>query len=394
LVQTDWIINRIAYFLKKGLGLMKILFVIDHLGSGGAQRQMVTLAVELKKRGHTVEFFIYYPTHNHFRSELDSIEIKIHESIKYSRYSFSVIRSLHRIMQIGNYDLVLSFLGTPNFYCELAKLRRLNVPIVISIRNTYPFGRITLWRSVKEQFHRVATHITVNSHHQRVLMEHRYPWIRSKISTIYNSVDMSRFQPTEFVKKGNNIELLALGTTRHLKNMNGIAQALNICIKKYGISPTIRWAGKESHAKIDKRSHSETKGYIIRHGLDKHWEWLGERADVSQLLARHHGLILGSFYEGLPNAICEALASGRPVLASDVGDHSLLVQEGKTGFLFNPYNSEKIAAKIHAFSKLSEEEWQIMSKNARKYAQEYLSTDVGVTAYENLFSSLIDNKIK
>ena len=39
---------------------MRLLFVSDHLGSGGAQRQLVTLALELTKRGHEIDFFLYH----------------------------------------------------------------------------------------------------------------------------------------------------------------------------------------------------------------------------------------------------------------------------------------------------------------------------------------------
>jgi glycosyltransferase involved in cell wall biosynthesis len=118
---------------------------------------------------------------------------------------------------------------------------------------------------------------------------------------------------------------------------------------------------------------------------------LGERTDVPELLSNHHALILGSFYEGLPNAICEALASGRPVLASDIGDHPILIQNNKTGFLFDPNKPEDIAECIYKFTQLSQKELTAMGHKARQFAEKHLSTDVGVTAYENLFKQLINN---
>ena len=48
---------------------MKILLVIDHFGSGGAQKQIVTLAVGLKRKGFQVEIFNYYSSIIFFREQ-------------------------------------------------------------------------------------------------------------------------------------------------------------------------------------------------------------------------------------------------------------------------------------------------------------------------------------
>ncbi len=57
---------------------MKLLFVIDHFGSGGAQRQMVNLALGLSRRGHDVEFLVYYPEFDFFRARVDEAGLTVH----------------------------------------------------------------------------------------------------------------------------------------------------------------------------------------------------------------------------------------------------------------------------------------------------------------------------
>jgi glycosyltransferase involved in cell wall biosynthesis len=52
--------------------------------------------------------------------------------------------------------------------------------------------------------------------------------------------------------------------------------------------------------------------------ISTEWRWLGEREDIREILRSHHALVHPSLYAGLPNAVCEALASGRPALVSDV----------------------------------------------------------------------------
>src|ERR1041385_6743395 len=99
---------------------MRLLFVIDSLGSGGAQRQVVTLAEGLSHRGHSIEFFTYL-SRDFFRTRLEKAGILIHDHRKRSRFSPDVIFALRNIFRRRAYDLVLSFLEVPNFYCELAR---------------------------------------------------------------------------------------------------------------------------------------------------------------------------------------------------------------------------------------------------------------------------------
>jgi len=107
------------------------------------------------------------------------------------------------------------------------------------------------------------------------------------------------------------------------------------------------------------------------------------------LLRRHDALIHPSFYEGLPNVVCEALATGIPVLASAVCDHPLLVAEGERGFLFDPESPQSIAAAITRFTALSVADRRRFSRNAREYAEANLGVEKMVGAYESLFMQLL-----
>lgn len=61
--------------------------------------------------------------------------------------------------------------------------------------------------------------------------------------------------------------------------------------------------------------------------------FLGHRADVPRLMPHFDALWLGSEYEGLPNAVMEAMAAGLPVVATDISGNRDLVVQGETGFL-------------------------------------------------------------
>ncbi len=107
--------------------------------------------------------------------------------------------------------------------------------------------------------------------------------------------------------------------------------------------------------------------------VEKAWHWLGERNDIPALLAAHHALILGSYHEGLPNVVCEALATGRPVLASNVCDNPFLVESSVRGFLFDPSSPELLANAIEQLVLQGFDNWTQMSHQAREYTQTHLS---------------------
>lgn len=368
---------------------MNLIFVIDNLGSGGAQRQMVTLAQGLKARGHQVEFFIYY-LDDHYRLLLDEADIPVHLHQKSSRFSVAPLFALRRLISKNNFDLVLSFLDTPNFYAEIACIGLGKTKLVVSERFMYPTGPLPLKLRLFQECHRLADFITVNSHHQRERMVQEYPWMKEKVQTIYNGYDLNNFSPFETAKRDDDkLTLLAISSVALKKNSLNLARALGICREKYQLDVYVDWIGTHQISGEGTCAAQQTSDYLREARLSKNWNWLGERTDIPQMLANHDALIHPSYFEGLPNVVCEALACGRPVLASNVCDHPRLVQEGITGYLFDPDSAAEIARSIFTFSRLGASARKAMGSAARTFAEKNLSLKRYSDEYETLFRSII-----
>lgn len=369
---------------------MKLLFIIDNLGSGGAQRQMVTLARGLKARGHHVEFFVYYPQ-DHYRSLLDEADIPVHLYLKSSRFSVAPLFALRRFISQHHYDLVLSFLDTPNFYSEIARIGLGKTKLVVSERFMYQPGPLPLQLRLLQECHRLADAITVNSHHQRQRMVQEFPWMSGKVQTIYNGVDLECFTPDQTQERRSNssLNLIAIGTIVAKKNMLNLGKALTICRDRYNMKPMVRWVGKQESSEPGRKTFAEIIEFLQSNNLSEQWEWFGERSDITDLLRQHDVLIHPSFYEGLPNVVCEALACGLPVLASNVCDHPRLVENGVRGFLFDPHSPESIAEAICYFHRASRVKRHNMSVAARTFAHAELSAATLTDNYEKLFHSLV-----
>jgi len=86
----------------------------------------------------------------------------------------------------------------------------------------------------------------------------------------------------------------------------------------------------------------------LRLGLEDRVRFLGHRQDIPELLATCDLFVLPSLYEGLPVSVLEAMASGKPVVATQVGGTDEVVVHGSTGMLVAPMDVRDLAVAIRA----------------------------------------------
>jgi glycosyltransferase involved in cell wall biosynthesis len=94
----------------------------------------------------------------------------------------------------------------------------------------------------------------------------------------------------------------------------------------------------------DERSMLETR--IRQLGLEGRVRILGQRDDIPALLASCDLFVLPSLFEGLPLSILEAMAAGKPVIATAVPGTREAVREGETGLLFPPGDAPALACAV------------------------------------------------
>ncbi len=372
---------------------MRLLFVIDSFGSGGAQRQMVQLALGLTDAGHRVEFFVYVTRHDHFRRLIDDAGIAVHEYEKSSRYSLSVLTRLARVMWEGRFDLVLAYLTTPGLYAEAAgqlnQLRGVRTPVVVSERG--PLPHVSLKLRLMLGAHRFAEHIVTNSQNNREQLLSVWPTLRDRTSVIYNGIDLTLFAPggAPDPPVPRQLAILAIGTLLPTKDAIVLVEALALHRDAHGWTPTVNWVGKLAPLGGDEAYEQRVRARIDALHLGRSWIWMQERHDIPELLRKHDVLVHPSILEGLPNAVCEALASGLPVIAARIGDNEALVTDCVTGFLYPASDPEALVKCIAAFAALSAERRADMRSAAREFAVATLGIGRCVASYEALFQDLI-----
>lgn len=109
----------------------------------------------------------------------------------------------------------------------------------------------------------------------------------------------------------------------------------------------------------------------------------GERTDVPRLMRALDLLVSSSGYgEGFPNVIGEAMASGVPCVATDVGDSALII--GDTGRIVPPRDTVALAETIGALLDLSHEELRALGMRARARIEAEFSLGGCLARYEEL----------
>lgn len=372
---------------------MNLLLVIDHFGSGGAQRQIVELACGLNRRGHSVEMFAYFPRRDFFRPRLDERHILVHEFDKGSGFSFNVVRALTALIKHRNFDIVVAYLSSPNIYAELAKLVAPHAKLIASERTSFRDDKSRVSAFLRRAMHALADHVVANSESHCEWLRRKW-WLKHKVSCIYNGLDLGPFPAGRPVpESGNLLRLVAVGRVGPEKNALNLMRGLLLFHREWGYMPDVSWVGERDGGNAGKLYCQRVDELLERSPeLRNHWRWFGEETNISGLLREYHALIHPSFYEGLPNVVCEALAAGMPVLVSNVCDNPSLVADGERGFLFNPAEPGSIATAIKRLVDLGPGDWRRFSLNARHYAEENLDVDRMITAYEDLFARLLSDR--
>lgn len=173
----------------------------------------------------------------------------------------------------------------------------------------------------------------------------------AKITQIYNGVDLDRFRPTQrgqvpavgdpFAAPG----IWRIGTVGRMQTVKDPLNLVRAFLRARELAPAA--ADRIRLIMVgDGPLRAEIHSSLAAAGA-AHLAWLpGERDDIPAILASLHCFVLPSRAEGISNTILEAMASGVPVVATDVGGNGELVVGGVTGELVPPADPDALARQI------------------------------------------------
>lgn len=219
---------------------MKIVFLTESLGSGGAEKQLCILAAEMNRRGHDVEV-VTYAVGNFYAPMLE------HAGVKHTFLggigTWQWLPRIRRFLRTNHQDVVLAFLESCANYAELATLPFRRWGLVVGERLAAP-STLKGWKSFRKRFHLLADAVTTNSHTNRLMLEAAVPALKAHIITIYNAVDLDKFKPGSPAYDAGQVRLVVAARFNEQKNVLRAIEAIELVRGQCkGVSVSVDWFG-------------------------------------------------------------------------------------------------------------------------------------------------------
>ena len=122
-------------------------------------------------------------------------------------------------------------------------------------------------------------------------------------------------------------------------------------------------------------------------GLEERVRFTGGRDDIPELFSALDLLVLSSDFEGLPNVVMEAMAAGRPVVATDTGGSRELIREGVNGRLVPPRDPALLSDRMLQIL-TSPDRGRALGMEGQRRAREEFTAERMVRRFEDLFLRL------
>ncbi len=360
---------------------MNFILIIDSLGSGGAERQCVTLAISLKQRNHNV-VILGYNQGDHFLKEVNNHGIDYYLIEEYNPIK-RILKFKKEIKELRP-NAIFAFLQTSSLLAELSSIPKKTWKLIVSERSdisyTYSFRT-----KIHLQLHRLADFVTTNSESSTSVILGKAPYLKKKLKTIYNGLDLDRFSPPDVYSPNKKRILVVISSHQKHKNAKNLILALKkLKDSKISSLPRICWYGSDMSYSRDKPedTYQSNIRLIAECNLENDFFLKKPVIDIENIYKKADALILPSFWEGLPNAVCEAMACGLPILMSNVSDYEVLT-EGN-GICFDPHSVASIALAIERFCDFDINEIIKMRSISRGKAEILFPKDKMVDSYLKL----------
>jgi len=359
----------------------KYILYIDSMQRGGAQRVMTILAEHLSKTGEVilVNDILPVPDIPEYTIGGGVRRLFLDEGAQGSGgRNLRRIRRLRQIIRQEQPDAVVSFLGPPNLrmLCAAAGCRTRKI---VSVRND-PYREYGA--GVKKTAARLAFHLADAAVFQTEEATGYFgKSIRKKAALIPNPISRS-FYEADWTGTGRNI--IAVGRVQPQKNYPLLLAAFS------------RIARDHPDVDVDICGDGYLRDSLTRLadelGIGQRVHFHGIVSDIPRRLASSGVFVMTSDYEGMPNALMEAMAVGVPVIATDCpcGGPRALTENGTYGVLVPRGDPEALAQALHEML-AGTERAEYYHQKAKERAEAYRTEKV-MQAWDRILSASSDRR--
>lgn len=342
------------------------MLYINALTHGGAERVMINLASKFVANGDVIILVTTYQGEQEYAFS-DNIYRKVLSPKKNEpsyigklKQQYCILKKLRNLIKSEKPDVIISFLPKSNCRSIIAGMG-LNVKKIVSVRNDpkheYPNS---IYRFIAKMLYLFADGVVFQTEDAKKFFPNK---IQKKSRIIMNQVD-TRFFDNQF--EGKRHDIVAVGRLEEQKNFELLIRAF-IEIAQYTKDNLYIYGEGNLREKLQKIiDDAELNNRIYLPGITE---------DVAETIKHAKMFVLSSDYEGMPNALLEALALGLPCVATDCpcGGPKTLIEHGVNGLLVpvnNPHELNAAMQKLLDDEQYAQQIGQEAALRAKQYSPE------------------------
>lgn len=317
---------------------LKVLHVVTTLSVGGLEMMVIRLIGEMASRG--VESTVCCLESRGGRAvELEDQGVRVHALNKKYGFDLKAVLKLAALIRQGQYDIVHSHNPQPHMYAVVASWASPStIPVHTKHGRNYPdqWRRVWLYRMLSWWNHRIIP-VSDNAREIVLKIEKVNP---VKVTRIWNGIDTRQFVPPP-ASLDRSPHPWVVGTVARLSpEKDQITLLATIRL--------LRGEGCDVRALVigDGPRRQTLEHCAAEWGLQEHVEFVGEQRNVSDWLWQMDVFVLSSLTEGISLTLIEAMATGLPCVATDVGGNREVINPPECGLVVPAKDPQALANAI------------------------------------------------
>ena len=368
-----------------------IVILVPCLAFGGAERQISIVAPLLAKAGYTITVISMIPPRA-YEEHLEQSGIKVVTlNMQQGRYSFNAFFKLIALLKKAKVQQLITFNYPANMMGRMMKGVFPHIRLITSYRSA------TFNSSKRELFLKLTNHFdykTVPNSH-RVAEDFLGKGIieKSRLKVIRNGITIpdEGYIENGIKSKSNSIRneiighqpdaflWVAVGRYELPKDYPTLFKACSILKKNFNGNWHLAIAG-------DGRLREQSEEMIKSLQLENHISMLGKKAEVLPYYYAADAYVSASAWEGMPNALVEAMMTSLPCVSTAVGEVPNIINEGTTGRTVPPRNEQALAEAMQSVMEMDKGKRADMGKNAAAYVRNTLDINKVIREWQLLLT--------
>jgi glycosyltransferase involved in cell wall biosynthesis len=336
----------------------KILFITSSMSKGGAETQLLKLAIFLKSLKFEILIISLKPI-NEFDIDYEKEGIPILFIQNWSLKSANNLQLIHSKIKDFKPDLVIAFMFIAIIFARIFKIV-LKFKLISSVRIAVLPSK---WYLPYFLTSGLDDLLIYNSNASKANFEKKL-FSDKNGRVINNGIYIPKLQDCQIINPNSDLFVwICLAHFRWNKDYKTLFKAIKL-IKHLNFRVDIIGEYTDKNSPVN---------FIKSLGINSHVNILGFKQNVSQYLKSADAFVLSSFSEGMPNALLEAMAYKKPVVVSDIECNVDILNQANCGFLFTCSNEHDLAVKMVEMMNSSKSHRAKMGLSGRLYIQKHFA---------------------